>query len=117
MRTWRWYSKVLFGLAVLAFACLVWPTPWRYQRGPDTLLRVHRVTGVTEVWDDSSNYWERARTAAEYKRDNDQAKEDLDAAAKKFIPPEQILSGDEVPLTKNQQEGKEAWERIQQRHR
>ncbi len=30
MRTWRWYSKVLFALLVAAFAYFVWPTPWRH---------------------------------------------------------------------------------------
>jgi len=31
MRTWRWYSKLLFALLVAASAYLVWPTPWRYH--------------------------------------------------------------------------------------
>ena len=47
----------LFGLAAIAlltFAWVVWPTPWRYF--PDTrmgaehrLVRIHRITGDVEV--------------------------------------------------------------------
>jgi hypothetical protein len=49
MRTWRWYSKLLFALLVAAFAYFVWPTPWRYDHTRDgTLVRIHRVTGKTE---------------------------------------------------------------------
>jgi hypothetical protein len=46
MRTWRWYSKVLFALLVASFAYYVWPTPWRYlpSAGRED-VRVHRVTG------------------------------------------------------------------------
>jgi len=29
MRSWRWYSKLLFALLVAAFAYFVWPTQWR----------------------------------------------------------------------------------------
>jgi len=76
MGTWRWYSKVLFGIGLLAFAWLVWPTPWRYERDPDVLLRIHRVTGATEVWDYSSNYWRRAKTA----REQEAWERELDAA-------------------------------------
>ena len=73
MRSWRWYSKVLFALLVAAFAYWVWPTPWRYYTlengtlwymtwskvttvppeplSPVSLLvRQHRVTGRTEVF-------------------------------------------------------------------
>jgi hypothetical protein len=66
MRTWRWYSKVLLGLLILAFAYYVWPTPWTcYQLNPSVSsasdnrmggiteysfwLRVNRFTGRTEV--------------------------------------------------------------------
>ncbi len=51
MRTWRWYSKLLFALLVAAFAYCVWPTPWMYfgngmggQVG--TIVRVNRITGT-----------------------------------------------------------------------
>jgi hypothetical protein len=79
MRTWRWYSKLLFALLVAAFAYFVWPTPWRYhtlengafwavawrasasdwadladKEGPlpsmSLLLRQHRVNGRTEMF-------------------------------------------------------------------
>lgn len=57
MRSWRWYSKVLFALLVAAFAYWVWPTPWQYlppplPKGIDTeygwgivALRFNRFTG------------------------------------------------------------------------
>ncbi len=57
MRTWRWYSKLLFALLVAAFAYYVWPTPWTcYQIDPgssrSSWLRVNRFTGRTELlWD------------------------------------------------------------------
>jgi len=70
MRTWRWYSKVLLALVVVAFAYYVWPTPWTcYQLNPSVSstsdnparpasggiieysiwLRVNRFTGRTEI--------------------------------------------------------------------
>jgi len=70
MRTWRWYSKVLLGLLILAFAYYVWPTPWTcYQFNPGGVVsvssasdnpmgaiteygfwvRVNRFTGGTEI--------------------------------------------------------------------
>jgi hypothetical protein len=33
MKFWRWYWRVVLGLAilfVLAFALFIWPTPWRH---------------------------------------------------------------------------------------
>ena len=49
MRHWRWYSKVLLALLVAAFAYFVWPTPWvPYSRSTE-IIRVHRVTGHTQV--------------------------------------------------------------------
>jgi hypothetical protein len=46
MRTWRWYSKVLFALLVAAFAYWVWPTPYLYLHGPQGIpVRVNRFTG------------------------------------------------------------------------
>ncbi len=52
MRTWRWYSKVLLGLLILAFAYYVWPTPWRYDmtRGSQSIpFRINRFTGDAEM--------------------------------------------------------------------
>jgi len=49
MRTWRWYSKLLFALLVAAFAYLVWPTPWRYLSWHEMPIKVHRLTGRTEM--------------------------------------------------------------------
>jgi hypothetical protein len=58
MRTWRWYSKVLLGLALAAFAYWVWPTAWVHcttffpgSAGPPEMVsaRVNRFTGRTEV--------------------------------------------------------------------
>jgi len=53
MRTWRWYSKVLFALLVAAFAYWVWPTPWRYEIvwGGEALIRVNRFTGSAYEYD------------------------------------------------------------------
>jgi hypothetical protein len=49
MRTWRWYSKLLFALLVAAFAYLVWPGPWHYvSTSSAQIVRVHRLTGRTE---------------------------------------------------------------------
>jgi hypothetical protein len=45
VRTWRWYSKVLFALLVAAFAYFVWPTPSRYDHTGNRPFRTHRVTG------------------------------------------------------------------------
>jgi len=58
MRTWRWYSKVLFALLVAAFAYWVWPTLWFYPspvQGHE-LMRIHRVTSEVQVIGDG--YWE-----------------------------------------------------------
>jgi len=54
MRHWRWYSKVLLGLVLAAFAYWVWPTPWRYDHlgyegGHRVPVRTHRVTGHEQV--------------------------------------------------------------------
>ena len=70
MRSWRWYSKALFALAVVAFYWFVWPTQWNYGvqsfglgDGHVFPLRVNRLTGRTEWyivgWRDPS----RARSA------------------------------------------------------
>jgi len=65
MRSWRWYSKVLFALLIAAFGYYVWPTPWTYYQlnpsvsaadGPyatsiteyGSWLRVNRFTGRAE---------------------------------------------------------------------
>ena len=65
MRTWRWRSKVLLGLLLLAFAYYVWPTPWAcYPVNPSVSsaggeyganmeeytiwLRVNRFTGKVQ---------------------------------------------------------------------
>jgi hypothetical protein len=65
MRSWRWYSKVLFALLVAAFTYLGWPTPWYYvPPAPGSahdlgtgIVRVHRVTG--EVQRVRAGYWEQ----------------------------------------------------------
>jgi len=83
MRSWRWYSKVLFALLVAAFAYSVWPTPWMYGLDGTPPRRVNRLTGQVEyltrmmpyesgtvgakysrtqgryVWDDGTDRWER----------------------------------------------------------
>jgi hypothetical protein len=54
MRSWRWYSKVLFALLAAAFAYWVWPTPWRYDHWEGGgAIRTHRVTGRMQVLRDS----------------------------------------------------------------
>jgi hypothetical protein len=49
MRHWRWYSKVLLGLVLAAFAYWVWPTPWGYDHtrlsDEECVIRLNRVTG------------------------------------------------------------------------
>jgi|GEM_PF-3578686 len=57
MRTWRWYSKLLFALLVTAFAYFVWPTPWRYHDFDGVPFRSHRLTDRVQVlgyrgWED-----------------------------------------------------------------
>ena len=51
MRTWRWYSKVLFAILAAAFAYYVWPTPWHYFDGYPGIheRRVHRVTERAQI--------------------------------------------------------------------
>ena len=63
MRSWKWYSKVLFGLVVAAFAWFVWPTPWKYL-GPG--IRVERITGKAWALDETSKtgwspYWKGSK--------------------------------------------------------
>jgi len=55
MRSWRWYSKVLFALLLAAFTWFVWPTAWAYS-GPTgsgyqggTLVRRNRITGAVQT--------------------------------------------------------------------
>ena len=55
MRSWHWYSKVLFALVLPGlFICFVWPTPWkvtvRYGEDTTTLVRTNRITGIEQVW-------------------------------------------------------------------
>ena len=58
MRTWRWYSKVLFALAVAAFAYWVWPTPWEHHWVHDDVqLRINRFTGSLDF--NSDGRWRR----------------------------------------------------------
>ena len=67
MGTWRWYSKVLFGFAVLAFAYWVWPTPYaRFQvylsdnKGKQCIfVRENRFTGKVQsrTLGDRSQKW------------------------------------------------------------
>ena len=63
MRSWRWYSKVLFALLVVAYAYWVWPTPWRdegYVTNPSGVqmeVRLRRITGRAQFlsyygWED-----------------------------------------------------------------
>ena len=63
MRSWRWYSKVLFALLVVAFAYWVWPTPWRYDHTQVGRLhlpvRTHRITGRAEML--SGTTWEQRK--------------------------------------------------------
>ena len=61
MRSWRWYSKVLFALMVAAFAYWVWPTPWRYYAagvgGGVMLFRENRFTGRTQFKPANMGNW------------------------------------------------------------
>jgi len=71
MRSWRWYSKVLFALLVAAFAYWVWPTPWFYPPLSSTIVRVHRVTGEVQrtgdgYWNRMVPPWPRGETVAEH---------------------------------------------------
>jgi hypothetical protein len=77
MRSWRWYSKVLFALLVAAFAYWVWPTPWQYGqehegiRGRSVIypLRMQRISGRTQLfsrkrgWEDIALYEARVAEA------------------------------------------------------
>lgn len=50
MSEWRWYSKMLLALAVVAFAYSVWPTPYRYMTtGGRGVWRIARITGQGAV--------------------------------------------------------------------
>jgi len=55
MRTWRWYSKVLFAVLVAAFAYWVWPTRYAYRMsttpmgGTPITMRVDRFTGRVDL--------------------------------------------------------------------
>ena len=61
MRTWRWYSKVVLALVLLAFAYSVWPTPWYYMEGG--WQRVNRLTGSLQSFDPQGG-WQPESTAA-----------------------------------------------------
>lgn len=65
MRTWRWYSKVSFGLLCLAFAYWVWPTPYHYPEVGPGLVRVNRFTGaVWKAWGPAPGGWQRVGIVA-----------------------------------------------------
>jgi len=51
MRSWRWYSKLLLALFLLAFAYWVWPTPWRYSESEGYTMRENRFTGRVQLFD------------------------------------------------------------------
>ena len=59
MRTWRWYSKLLFALLLLAFAYLVWPTPWRQFNAEGATWRQNRFTSRVLLFDTSDGKWVR----------------------------------------------------------
>ena len=54
MRTWRWYSKLLFALLIAAFAYFVWPTPWDCLKAVPPVFR-NRLTGGIYYYDDSQD--------------------------------------------------------------
>ncbi len=79
MRSWRWYSKVLFALLVAAFAYWVWPTPWHYEhavvpRFPagratlNVLVRVNRLSGTTCYWNPVLGLWQERGPVEEVPR-------------------------------------------------
>lgn len=45
------------GLLVLVFAWTVWPTPYRYHRFRQTVVRIDRLTGAAEAL--YRNGWQR----------------------------------------------------------
>ena len=52
--TWFWLvTGVIFIAVLVATVIYVWPTPWRYEhltlKGSSHPVRIHRVTGKTEV--------------------------------------------------------------------
>ena len=57
MRSWRWYSKLLFALLIVAFAYFVWPTPWVYHLNGDEIFRVNRATGSVEFRHPPAHSW------------------------------------------------------------
>ena len=61
---------ILVGVgALMVLAFLVWPTPYRYlylnEGGDVSPVRVHRITGRTEVLDSSSGWYEAEESDAE----------------------------------------------------
>lgn len=49
MRSWKWYSKVLFVLVLVAFGWWVWPTPWEtYRDATGGRVRVNRFTNRSQ---------------------------------------------------------------------
>ncbi len=58
------FAVLLIVLLAAVFAYTVWPTPWRYEhaniRSETKLVKMHRITGVTEVLD--ARGWYRLRS-------------------------------------------------------
>jgi len=52
-----WYWKAGIAVLALAFAYLVWPTPWRYEHHAGLLVRIDRLRGNTDVL--RGQGWER----------------------------------------------------------
>lgn len=59
-RTRRFLALGVLLAGALAFAWLVWPTPYRYGRDLDR-LRVNRITGKAQVYDQRKEEWRAAR--------------------------------------------------------
>jgi hypothetical protein len=83
MRSWRWYSKLLFALLVAAFAYFVWPTPWMYFIGETPVsgsfpIRIHRLTGKMERYEWPTEEWLRPKDSPYAQRVLEQYERQLD---------------------------------------
>lgn len=53
MKSLNVFIKLILVILVILFAVYVWPTPYRNMpnyRGGGTPFRIHRITGVGEIW-------------------------------------------------------------------
>ncbi|MFH1563613.1 MAG: hypothetical protein ABIF11_09425 [Nitrospirota bacterium] len=73
MKIWQIISGALLGIIIILFAYFVWPTPYKYYtikydtRGSNEgLVRIHRVTGDTQVLHYPFNCWGKVMSQKEW---------------------------------------------------